>query len=172
MRKREREGGREVRGLHRVSHHRGLNCYCKLSAGAVGVDIVVLVLVIVLAIDIVVVDGGILSVAKLKYRAKVYTLDNARALSRHPSILKSGNCDSRPLVPYPTRPPPTSLALTPCLHSNPAIFDAHRPLPDIYIYTDFGIFDSNPLSRDQVDRRVTFVSRSTCVGTCVNARCK
>lgn len=78
MRKRERE--REVRGLHRVSHHRGLNCYCKLSAGAVGVDIVVLVLVIVLAIDIVVVDGGILSVAKLKYRAKVYTLDNARAL--------------------------------------------------------------------------------------------
>lgn len=76
MRKRER--GREVRGLHRVSHHRGLNCYCKLSAGAVGVDIVVLV--IVLAIDIVVVDGGILSVAKLKYRAKVYTLDNARAL--------------------------------------------------------------------------------------------
>lgn len=48
--------------------------------GTVGiVDIVVLVLVIVLAIDIVVVDDGILSIAKLKYRAKVYTLDNARS---------------------------------------------------------------------------------------------
>jgi len=59
-----------------VSHHRGLNCYCKLSAakrakrgrrGDIGGG-----------------DGGgggggggILSVAKLKYRAKVCTLDNA-----------------------------------------------------------------------------------------------
>lgn len=46
-------------------------------------------------------DDGILSVAKLKYRAKVCTLDNAGArarLSPQPSILKSGNCDSRPTV--------------------------------------------------------------------------
>lgn len=69
-------------------------------------------------------------------------------------------------------------------HSAPCPTPASYPTPSVFprlaprhsaaqISTDFGIFDSNPLSRDQVGRRSTFVSRrvdETPLGNCIWAR--